>query len=64
MGRLDNGLFKPVRENTFTEGKIYDIGDWSEDINCLMIKVGQGSKSHDFVGDLDMSFHTSYSVNG
>ena len=29
-----------------------------------MIKVGQGSKSHDFVGDLDMSFLTSSSVNG
>ena len=29
--RHDNGLFKPVRENTFTEEKVYDIGDWSEE---------------------------------
>ena len=32
--------------------------------HSLIIKVGQGSKSHDFVGDMDMSFLTSYSVNG
>ena len=30
----------------------------------LMMKVGQGSKSHDLVEDLDMSFLTSSSVNG
>ena len=28
--RRDNGLFKPVREDPFTEGEIYDIGGWSE----------------------------------
>ena len=32
--------------------------------HSLMIKVGQGSKSHEFVGDLDMSFLTSSSVKG
>ena len=26
--RHDKSLLKPVRENTFTEGKVYDIGDW------------------------------------
>ena len=32
--------------------------------HSLMMKVVQGSKSHDLVGDLDMSFLTSSSVNG
>ena len=25
--RHDNSMFKPVRKNTFTEGKVYDVGD-------------------------------------
>ena len=29
--RCDHSLFKPFRINTFTEGNIYDIGDWSEE---------------------------------
>ena len=32
--------------------------------HSLIMKVGQGSKSHDQVGDLDMSFLTSSLVNG
>ena len=32
--------------------------------HSLMMKVGQGSKSHDLVGDLDMSILTSSLVNG
>ena len=36
-----------------------------EDIKpSLMTNVGQGSKPHNLVGDLDMSFLTSSLVNG
>ena len=35
--RRDNSLLKPVRENTFTEGKAYDVGDrGEEDIKALL----------------------------
>ena len=61
--RCDIGLFKPVRENTFTEEKISDIGVRRTSRHSLMIRVGQGSKSHDFVGDFDMRFLTFSSVN-
>ena len=30
-GRHDNGLFKPVREDAFKAGEIYDIGNWSKE---------------------------------
>ena len=29
--RRDNSLLKPVRENTFTEGKVNDVGDRGEE---------------------------------
>ena len=33
----DNSLFKPVRENTFKEGKVYDVGDRGEkDIKAFL----------------------------
>ena len=40
------------------------IGVRRTSMHSLMMKVGQGSKSKDLVGDLDMSFLTSSSVNG
>ena len=27
----DNSLLKPIRKNTFTEGKVYDVGDMGEE---------------------------------
>ena len=64
--RRDNSLLKPVRKNTFTRERfiMLVIGVRKTSRHSLIMKVGQGSKSHDLVGDLDMSFLTSSSVNG
>ena len=35
--RRDNSLLKPVGKNTFTEGKVYDVGDrGEEDIKAFL----------------------------
>ena len=62
--RHDNSLFKPDTENTFKEGKVYDIGDWSEEDIKAFLDDKSGRGFVHVVGDLDMSFLTSSSVNG